>query len=150
MLVVEDLMMRYQGTKPLKSDSSLLRTGILTAVGIALHNFPEGFAVGSGFGASISLGVMITSVIVIHDIPEGIAMAVPMRAGGFARQRPLPLQFFPEFPWELVPWPGRFLEEYPLNLSAPALDLRQERCFYVVYGELVVESKNYIWADCHQ
>jgi len=41
MLVVEDLMMRYQGTKPLKSDSSLLRTGILTAVGIALHNFPR-------------------------------------------------------------------------------------------------------------
>jgi len=81
-------------------------------VGIALHNFPEGFAVGSGFGASISLGVMITSVIVIHDIPEGIAMAVPMRAGGFGKAKAFTVTVLSGVPWELVPWPGRFLEEY--------------------------------------
>ena len=64
-------------------NTGLLRAGILMAIAIAMHNFPEGFAVGSGFQASSSLGLTITAVIIIHDIPEGIAMAVPMRAGGF-------------------------------------------------------------------
>ena len=31
----------------------LLRTGIITSIGLALHNFPEGLAIGSGFGASL-------------------------------------------------------------------------------------------------
>jgi len=127
MLVVEDLMMRYQGTKPLKSDSSLLRTGILTRWE-SRFIISRGFAVGSGFGASISLGVMITSVIVIHDIPEGIAMAVPMRAGGFGKAKAFTVTVLSGVPWNCA-LAGRFLEEYPLNLSAPALDLRQERCF---------------------
>ena len=39
-----------------KTPSSLLKTGIIVSLGLALHNFPEGLAIGSGFGASIKLG----------------------------------------------------------------------------------------------
>jgi len=72
---------------------------------------------------------MITSVIVIHDIPEGIAMAVPMRAGGFGKAKAFTVTVLSGVPMGIGALAGRFLEEYPLNLSAPALDLRQERCF---------------------
>ena len=34
-----------------------LITGIIVGIGLALHNFPEGLAIGSGFGASIKLRV---------------------------------------------------------------------------------------------
>ena len=37
------------------NSSSLLNTGIIVGIGLALHNFPEGLAIGSGFGASIKL-----------------------------------------------------------------------------------------------
>ena len=37
--------------------SNLLKTGIIVSIGLALHNFPEGLAIGSGFGASIKLRV---------------------------------------------------------------------------------------------
>lgn len=37
------------------TNSSLLNTGIIVGIGLALHNFPEGLAIGSGFGASIKL-----------------------------------------------------------------------------------------------
>jgi len=141
MLVVEDLMMRYQGTKPLKSDSSLLRTGILTAVGIALHNFPEGFAVGSGFGASISLGVMITSVIVIHDIPEGIAMAVPMRAGGFGKAKAFTVTVLSGVPMGIGALAGALLGGISSKFIGACLGFAAGAMLYVVYGELVVESK---------
>lgn len=40
-----------------KNSNSLLNTGIIVGIGLALHNFPEGLAIGSGFGASIKLRV---------------------------------------------------------------------------------------------
>ena len=49
----------------------LLRTGIITSIGLALHNFPEGLAIGSGFGASLTLGYSLAVAICIHDVPEG-------------------------------------------------------------------------------
>ena len=61
---------------------NLLKTGIIVSIGLALHNFPEGLAIGSGFEASIALGYSLALAICLHDIPEGIAMGVPMKSGG--------------------------------------------------------------------
>ena len=62
--------------------NSLLKTGIVVSIGLAIHNFPEGLAIGSGFDVSIKLGVGLATAICLHDIPEGISMAVPMKNGG--------------------------------------------------------------------
>ena len=56
----------------------LAQAGVLTAVGIALHNFPEGIAVLSVSLESISLGIPIALAIAVHNIPEGIAVSVPI------------------------------------------------------------------------
>ncbi|NIQ04468.1 MAG: zinc transporter ZupT [Candidatus Korarchaeota archaeon] len=56
----------------------LAEAGVLTAVGIAIHNFPEGLAVFAVSLESISLGVPIAIAIAIHNIPEGIAVAIPI------------------------------------------------------------------------
>lgn len=37
--------------------ASLLKTGIAVGIGLALHNLPEGLAIGSGFGASLKLRI---------------------------------------------------------------------------------------------
>ena len=49
---------------------------------MTIHNFPEGLAIGSGFEASLKLGLSLAIAICLHDIPEGISMAVPMKNGG--------------------------------------------------------------------
>lgn len=54
------------------SKKDLLRTGIIVSIGLAIHNFPEGLAIGSGFEASIKLGLGLAIAICLHDIPEGI------------------------------------------------------------------------------
>ena len=38
--------------------NSILKTGITVAIGLALHNFPEGLAIGAGFEASIKLRLL--------------------------------------------------------------------------------------------
>lgn len=59
--------------------NSLLKTGIIVSIGLAIHNFPEGLAIGSGFESSMKLGLSLAIAICLHDIPEGISMAVPMK-----------------------------------------------------------------------
>lgn len=54
------------------NSNTLLKTGIIVSIGLALHNFPEGLAIGSGFGASLKLGYSLAIAIALHDIPEGI------------------------------------------------------------------------------
>ncbi|MCI6908110.1 MAG: zinc transporter ZupT [Clostridiaceae bacterium] len=58
--------------------SKLMRSGILTAIAIAIHNFPEGMATFSTSASDLSLGIPIAFAIAIHNIPEGIAVAAPI------------------------------------------------------------------------
>lgn len=52
---------------------------------IALHNLPEGMAIGVSFAqGDLSVGLPLTAAIALQDIPEGLAVALAMRAAGFA------------------------------------------------------------------
>lgn len=57
---------------------NLSRTGIFSAIAIAIHNFPEGIATFMGALTNPTLGISIAIAIAIHNIPEGISVAVPI------------------------------------------------------------------------
>jgi zinc transporter, ZIP family len=57
---------------------ALYSTGILTAMGLAIHNLPEGFAVFLSGVANLKLGIAFAIAIAAHNIPEGIAVSVPI------------------------------------------------------------------------
>ncbi len=59
-----------QNTVQQKNNNSLLKTGIIITLGIALHNIPEGLAIGSGFETSAKLGLSLAIAICMHDVPE--------------------------------------------------------------------------------
>jgi ZIP family zinc transporter len=56
----------------------LMRMGAMTALAIAIHNFPEGLATFLAAMHDPALGVPIAIAIALHNIPEGIAVAVPV------------------------------------------------------------------------
>jgi ZIP family zinc transporter len=56
----------------------LYRGGIMTTLGIGLHNFPEGLTVALVSLADLRLGIPIAIAIALHNIPEGVACAVPL------------------------------------------------------------------------
>ncbi|MCP4148138.1 MAG: zinc transporter ZupT [bacterium] len=71
---VEDL----EDKKMAEGFRKLYRMGIMTAVALAIHNFPEGLATFVSALKDIKLGIPIAVAIAIHNIPEGIAVSVPI------------------------------------------------------------------------
>lgn len=67
----------------------LFRSGMLIAIGIALHNIPEGLSVGAGYLHSPEFGLFVAVAIALHNIPEGIATAMPLYAGCSSRRAAL-------------------------------------------------------------
>lgn len=65
------------GEKP-DASKKLMRTGLYTALAIAIHNFPEGLATFVSALQEWSLAIPIVVAIAIHNIPEGIAVSVPI------------------------------------------------------------------------
>ncbi len=60
------------------SEKALHRLGLMSALAIAIHNFPEGIATFIGALNDPEMGAGITFAIAIHNIPEGIAVAIPI------------------------------------------------------------------------
>ncbi|WP_308659333.1 zinc transporter ZupT [uncultured Alistipes sp.] len=56
----------------------LMHMGLMTALAIAIHNFPEGIATFTTAVDDTTLGAAIAVAIAIHNIPEGIAVSVPV------------------------------------------------------------------------
>ncbi len=60
------------------NDKKIKRAGLLTAVAIFVHNFPEGMATFLTASHNLTLGISVGLAIAIHNIPEGIAVALPI------------------------------------------------------------------------
>lgn len=62
-----------------------LRRVWLMVFAIALHNFPEGMAIGVGFaGGDPSVGIPLAAAIAIQDVPEGLVVAVALRTVAYS------------------------------------------------------------------
>jgi ZIP family zinc transporter len=58
--------------------SQLMRMGLVTALVIGIHNFPEGLATFFSALSEPAIGLAITIAIAVHNIPEGISVSVPI------------------------------------------------------------------------
>lgn len=74
--------LEYHETHLIENDKetyhALSRVGIFTAIAIAIHNFPEGFATFAMAVEDMNTGIAIALAIALHNIPEGLAVALPI------------------------------------------------------------------------
>lgn len=124
-----------------KHKGSLVKTGILVGIGIALHNFPEGIAVGSGFESSFTLGISITAVIILHDIPEGIAVALPMKAGGVSSAKAFLYTLLTGVPMAFGAFVGAALGAISPATVSMCLGFAAGAMLYIVFMDILPESK---------
>ena len=141
MILCDMLVQKKFNRGKFKADkNSLLKTGIIVSIGLALHNFPEGLAIGSGFGASIKLGYSLAVAILLHDIPEGISMAVPMKNGGMKISKVIFFVVLSGITTGIGAFFGAYIGTISDKIIAICLSFAAGAMLYIVSGELIPES----------
>lgn len=74
-------------------DKALMRMGMLSALAIGIHNFPEGLATFTSALQDTTMAISITVAIAIHNIPEGIAVSAPIYFATGNRQKAFWMSF---------------------------------------------------------
>ncbi|MBM7582427.1 ZIP family zinc transporter [Caldicoprobacter guelmensis] len=119
-----------------------IKTGVLLGIGIALHNFPEGLAIGSGFTAMESYGLGLSLVIAFHDVPEGIAMAAPMRIGGMGKWKVFLSAVMAGVPTGIGALVGYLLGEISPYFISLCLGFAGGAMLYITCLELIPRSRD--------
>lgn len=120
--------------------NSLLKMGIIIGIGLTIHNFPEGLAIGSGFEVSNQLGLSLAIAIAIHDFPEGISMAVPMSKGGFNKAKVIILTAISGITTGLGALVGAIIGNISVELIGISLAFAAGTMLYITSCELIPES----------
>jgi len=74
--------------------NKLFRVGILVAMAIAIHNFPEGLATFMVALHDPKLALPIVFAIALHNIPEGISVSIPVYYATGSRKKAFLYSFF--------------------------------------------------------
>ena len=122
------------------NNNSLLKTGIIVGIGLSIHNFPEGLAIGSGFGASLKLGYSLALAIAFHDIPEGISMSFPMKNGGMTKIKAVALTLLSGVTTGIGALFGALVGGISKSVIGICLAFAAGAMLYIVSGELIPES----------
>lgn len=120
-----------------KADNSYYKSGILLAVGIALHNIPEGLAIGAGYSADSSLGLGLAIIIGIHNCPEGMAVATSLCLAGMSSWQTILITIFAGMPMGIGAFLGSYLgtiSQYFLSLS---LGFAAGAMLFITFDDLI-------------
>ncbi|AOY78265.1 ZIP family metal transporter [Clostridium formicaceticum] len=137
-----DILISSLWKKSFSTKQGYIKTAILLGIGIALHNFPEGLAIGSGFSAQTRLGVGLAIVIALHNMPEGLAMVTPMRVGGYSSKKAFLLTLLAGAPMGLGAFVGGLIGEFAYDFIGVCLAFAGGTMLYITFGELIPRAKD--------
>jgi ZIP family zinc transporter len=138
----ELLFYRKSGKVKGSPAKNYLRTGILIGTGIALHNFPEGLAIGAGFASYQTFGVGLSIIIALHDLPEGIVMAAPMRMAGIHPAKIVLAALLAGVPTGIGALIGALAGEISTEFIGLCLGFAGGAMLYITCSELIPESRD--------
>jgi len=84
---------KLEGGEDEARSGRLMRMGVMTALAIGIHNFPEGLAHSLRRSPNPQIGIAIAVAVAIHNIPEGIAVSVPVYYATGSKRKAFRLSF---------------------------------------------------------
>ncbi|MGL4361806.1 MAG: ZIP family metal transporter [Cellulosilyticaceae bacterium] len=134
-IVVKKMKVQNKGT---------IGTGIVLVIGIALHNIPEGFAIGTLALTAPDTIMKFLIVVCIHSIPEAIALAIPLCFAKTSRKTLCMIPIMLAGIMGVGAIAGYLLSQVAAGLIAFALGGAAGIVLYIVCDELLPESRK-IW-----
>ncbi len=127
-----------------KFRTSINKAGLILVLGIAFHNFPEGFAFGTLGHTSAAEITSLALILGLHSIPEGIAMAIPFKKDSTPLNKLTPIGILMGIIMGCGATAGYYLSGLNDNLICTGLGLAAGLIMYIVCQELMPESRK-IW-----
>lgn len=124
---------------------NMKRTGLMMALAIGIHNFPEGLATFASAMTNIEIALPIMFAIAIHNIPEGIAVSVPIYHATGSRRKAFWYSFLSGMAEPVGALVG-FLFLMPfwtLEINASLLALVSGIMVYISFDELLPGMEKY-------
>lgn len=128
-----------------KAQDGYSQMAFVTALGLMLHNLPEGIIMGSGFLLDKTIGIGMSFIIAIHDIPEGLAVTAPLMVSGVRASKIILYAFITSLPTAVGAAIGVSLGTVSEYYLGACLALASGIMMYVVFAELIPES-NKLWS----
>ena len=122
------------------AQKSMLRSGMIMLFAIALHNVPEGLAMGAAGYHDAALGLTIAIMIGLHNIPEGMAIAAPLISGGLSKPKSLMLIMLTGATTVVGAVAGVLLGGISYTMLALSFAVASGAMLYVVFGEILPQS----------
>ena len=123
------------------ADAQKLRRTWLFVFAIALHNVPEGLAIGVGFvGGDPVRGTALATGIAIQDVPEGLVVAVALLAAGYGRTMAVSLGMLSGLVEPLAAVLGAAVVGWSAALLPWGLGFAAGAMLFVVSHEIIPES----------
>jgi ZIP family zinc transporter len=119
---------------------NLLRSGMIMLFAIALHNIPEGLAMGAAGHHDAALGLTLAIMIGLHNIPEGMAISAPLISGGLSKIKTLILLTLTGATTVFGAVAGVFIGGISDIAFAFSFAVAGGAMLYVVFGEILPQS----------
>ncbi|MGI6152369.1 MAG: ZIP family metal transporter [Christensenellaceae bacterium] len=123
--------------------SGLKRSGMMIAVGIAIHNLPQGIAIGSGIVSGEAFGLHLAVLLLLHNIPEGMAMAIPLKLGGVRMGKILLLAVFAALPTVIGAVLGSLAANISQGFVAGSIGFAAGAIAYLTLSELLPQAMRF-------
>lgn len=140
MILCDEIINKINFAKKNITNNTLFKTGMIICIGLAVHNFPEGLAIGSGFDASAGLGLSLAIAIAIHDVPEGISIALPINNSGYGKFKSILLTALSGVTTGIGAFCGAIIGNISEKLIGFSLAFAAGAMLYIVSCELIPKS----------
>ena len=118
-------------------NSRFIKTGAVLTLGVALHNLPEGLAIGTGYIAGTELGLTLAFIMFIQNIPEGMALAAPLFAGGVSRKKIATITALAGLPMGIGAFIGAFIGNVSDVVLSMGLGFAAGAMLFIVFDEII-------------
>ena len=122
------------------NSKTMIKAGTVMLIAIALHNFPEGMAIGASGTLGAEMGALIALIIALHNIPEGMAIAAPLVSGGVSGVKAVILTALAGGATVLGAFVGLAVGGLGEIATGVCLSLASGAMFFVTFCEILPES----------
>jgi len=130
----------FHANEMVGNKKSMIRSGMIMVFAIALHNIPEGLAMGAAGYHDAALGLTLAIMIGLHNIPEGMAISAPLISGGLSRIKTLAIVMLTGATTLIGSIAGVLIGGISHFALALSFSMAGGAMLYVVFGEILPQS----------